>query len=907
MSARVLTYNAAKPLGFPSQQNLTRFYPTASVGVISNVEVVRFNIRLPNGYWDPYSAYMNIEVNCEDMEDNSVLQMDGSAHSLISSMVLHINSTEVERIMEYDVVAGILADMQLNSDARYSHSYQGVGISNERHRKDWIPPTEYDCIQSNIESDRFTPGPAGKFANTNVQDKFNDVTKTTLQAKDVGVSVPVVSGVNNFFKRHKFKPFVDYRERQVVPPRDDDETAIRLAWTGCHKNVLESQYQDYIDSVITYSNQGVEIADQSLTGVLQPYTYSFSNSSFEENFSKSYPNWTITGGLPKPTIQVRSTFSIPLLSGVLGSLMPAESYRWIPIGELGEVVLELRLSPYALFTSGYTDLYGVDASKKQQSRKYKITKFELVAEVSEFNPEITSVIKSNIANGMVLHTASWWNILNYNISNNVVPASVSLNVGFESLKSLIFGFYSNDYQNYSFCRKLYRLSHNITSMQLRVGTQFIPSQPIKGHGGNVVPSLNNTNSLTAVLDNSEYLLHLNRAFGKFLDMRSTPYVGTTNFAINDRLYKIDASERTWPRYIESLGPTNNTKSFSVPFGPFYTSSRINIGVQLDVNTVLNNIRSCSYTYDVTKGCVYGPYCSSLDLYYWIEEVPRLRNMGLQVLPLRPNDIKQFVCLFGPFFSSFDISGEYTTVNSIPAGQVEATSLVIIYGHNKYMDYTNFGVQGYYQNTSRSSIKNASDPVMTTPTIANEGLQILNNITQNMNSQNGSITAPYTLSTTISPYESVIPPVSSTAFINPNFYAQLYGPFITSDENLNVISCTKVDKTKIQDLGNATWTKAFRTTNPSNVTPNISCALGYPLFHENRMIGKALYGIDLETLDREPSVISGLNTLTARPFDLMLEYDPSLGNYKRQSTMQIFGYYDLMIRFSSAGIEVMGRS
>ena len=37
---------------------------------------------------------------------------------------------------------------------------------------------------------------------------------------------------------------------------------------------------------------------------------------------------------------------------------------------------------------------------------------------------------------------------------------------------------------YSYCRKQFRLSNNMRSMQLKFNTDFYPSQPIVGNGGN---------------------------------------------------------------------------------------------------------------------------------------------------------------------------------------------------------------------------------------------------------------------------------------------------------------------------------------------------------------------------------------------------------------------------------------
>ena len=35
--------------------------------------------------------------------------------------------------------------------------------------------------------------------------------------------------------------------------------------------------------------------------------------------------------------------------------MPKESYKYIPMKALQELIIEFRLSPYAMFTSGYAD------------------------------------------------------------------------------------------------------------------------------------------------------------------------------------------------------------------------------------------------------------------------------------------------------------------------------------------------------------------------------------------------------------------------------------------------------------------------------------------------------------------------------------------------------------------------
>jgi hypothetical protein len=102
--------------------------------------------------------------------------------------------------------------------------------------------------------------------------------------------------------------------------------------------------------------------------------------------------------------------------------------------------------------------------------------------------------------------------------------------------------------------------------------------------------------------------------------------------------------------------------------------------------------------------------------------------------------------------------------------------------------------------------------------------------------------------------------------------------------------------------------------------NISTCLGMPLFHENRCVGKAIYGLNLETLNNDLSVISGMNTMTVKPFDICLNSDiasftddnPDAGvnvdpSHRFASTMYVFCNYDFLIQLKGNGVEVLGRA
>lgn len=45
-----------------------------------------------------------------------------------------------------------------------------------------------------------------------------------------------------------------------------------------------------------------------------------------------------------------------------------------------------------------------------------------------------------------------------------------------------------------------------------------------------------------------------------------------------------------------------------------------------------------------------------------------------------------------------------------------------------------------------------------------------------------------------------------------------------------------------------------------------------MFHETRCVGKSVYALNLETLNNDFSVISGINTINNRPFEINIKSD-----------------------------------
>jgi hypothetical protein len=116
------------------------------------------------------------------------------------------------------------------------------------------------------------------------------------------------------------------------------------------------------------------------------------------------------------------------------------------------------------------------------------------------------------------------------IANGTVTNNWQINNGVESVKTLLFWFISNDYLIYPHCRKHFRLSMNLLQYQLKIGGDFIPPYPIKGHAGNIAMN-------SSILeDNTEFIVELHKSFGFFFSAQRSIKINKLNFAINERSY-----------------------------------------------------------------------------------------------------------------------------------------------------------------------------------------------------------------------------------------------------------------------------------------------------------------------------------------------------------------------------------
>jgi len=84
--------------------------------------------------------------------------------------------------------------------------------------------------------------------------------------------------------------------------------------------------------------------------------------------------------------------------------------------------------------------------------------------------------------------------------------------------------------------------------------------------------------------------------------------------------------------------------------------------------------------------------------------------------------------------------------------------------------------------------------------------------------------------------------------------------------------------------------------------------GWPLIHENRCVGRCIFGMSMESMQSDPKVISGISTMDVRPFEIALEYESDASTqFPRNSQLFPFMRYDLVVANNKNGIQIIGRT
>lgn len=517
-----LDYSTITPTAIPNKKKMVQWNPQGTYNNnLGSGDVVRFNLSSAANddlFLCPYSTYiaatvsvaLNSKLDDDAVITNKIVQIDSSAKGIFSSMTIYERGEELERIQQLDVLSSILTDLDYDTGARYSRDYEGLG----------------GIFSSS------TPSPVNTSVNVPmVNDNLIKMSRHWLPHEDLCCYADTNA---------RTAPFGSFQTDSIPSPQGTYTTKnhplinSQLAWfPGLNYNATAySSGNDVTEYINNFSSpqeagSGVLNSIPTINGPLQHYTPSFCSNGFEPWFSKTVPQRYLKNGFIKTDKVVSTTFYIPIYSGIFGQLMHPSNYKLIPMKYFKDLVFEFQFNPHWLFTSWFTS--------DQSARNYVVKSLVLHGTMVEIrDPNILNEIEREYQNGIRIPTQSFYLGPLQSIANGAVPPTIQVNLGFESLRNIFFCFIPNDYSANAACRKQYRLSMGVTSVQLKVGTDYYPQLAIKGNGGNNYGELNNY----------EFVRYLFRAFGKLLNPTGIS-INPHNFAVNCRAMDPSATAATF--------------------------------------------------------------------------------------------------------------------------------------------------------------------------------------------------------------------------------------------------------------------------------------------------------------------------------------------------------------------------
>lgn len=512
------------------KQRQVRFQPQTSYGATGSSpnNYITFNFK-SDGYWDPLSTYINIEVDAEDMPDYCIYQLDNSAQSIIGQYIARINGVELLRLREYDEMAAFIYDLNLGSESRGARAGEGLGRN---------------TVNTNVNSNK---GSNGSFTGVALSGTRAPASWGGVFANTTASYAPANAG---------FKPWAAWQsgveerlttagEMTIIPPGIPSSY---LEMFSCDDSQgfdpIRLQGSEY------YGNFGGFYLNNTVWGVPR-VNCEASVGTGEYYMSKYVYKPTIQYGWPNNIRSTKASFQIPLLCPVFGAL--ATHGKLLPMELFNALEFEFLINPYAFFTGGTTSnttYYRTnsttnhiakdwnDAYEPKTRVGWRVSRFEICTELFYPSPAEDLVIKNRFElGGFSLKFKNWYlgPKLKYSDGGGL-NSTIQINNGFDSLNLLAFYFQPADYELYSFCRKHKRISNNLTSMQLRIGSEYIPSIPITGHAGNLRPT--DSSSSTSLVSSYgrtnyvEFFVQTMKAFGKWLKIGGDGIINSTNYTLN---------------------------------------------------------------------------------------------------------------------------------------------------------------------------------------------------------------------------------------------------------------------------------------------------------------------------------------------------------------------------------------
>lgn len=206
---------------------------------------------------------------------------------------------------------------------------------------------------------------------------------------------------------------------------------------------------------------------------------------------------------PKTNIKIM----LPLMSNIFGFGLSLQNYKWIPLEIFPNLEFSITLNQYALFSPFPVELdeiyggtfpkdLGVEAQRNRiyeriinlvgegGNRMYKIKNTQFVTTQLFFDSSILNYIRDlALKSGFTLETQLIQSFQQKYFTDSPDNTYV-LNVPRKSIRSLMTIFLNRNYENFTCCRKLKRYSRGITKLQVKIGEDLYPYNPIEGNASN---------------------------------------------------------------------------------------------------------------------------------------------------------------------------------------------------------------------------------------------------------------------------------------------------------------------------------------------------------------------------------------------------------------------------------------
>lgn len=592
-SLPIFNYNTIKSkINYGIRTTQKRFYPVGknnfTVGIIPD-SYVKFQI-FENGFWDPKTAYLHIEVQPNNYNplnglsnSTTIWQLDNSAQSLFSQLIIRHNGTEIERILEYDSLAAMLYDMNIGLVERESLEIQGIGKSrspinpvynnrtgmslttnlvNSTTTVDpfpWLLPTTSISYAYNFAWYNWGTGTGS----TPAYGLYPAITQTVAGPESDGSTAKNLTSVCCGLTSTGWRPYLSTQP----PLRNTDLVGLNAALGTAPQP--SAQISSVFEQFMFNDGEGAQLTylgnTQALNGVWCGFRSQYvTDMGFDKPYSDASVGgneaWMSDGYLAKYSNNAGISslrrpdslqFCIPLLSPLFGILSTHK--KLLPLSLFQGLEFEFLINKYAFhahscpsyFIHGdqysYTQTGGLWDTTHNFSDVlgnrigWNISRIELVVDVINLEDQTErNIVDRVLINGFNLSFSTWYMCLKKSANSNVeCNTTLSINHAFDSMKMVSLRATSNLHESYSIYRKHHYLSLNLTSIQLKVGNEFIPSNPIIGHTGFIRnESINAATSNTLRSCYIDFYIQTMKAWGKFFDLNNKTLLNATNFTIN---------------------------------------------------------------------------------------------------------------------------------------------------------------------------------------------------------------------------------------------------------------------------------------------------------------------------------------------------------------------------------------